>query len=75
MDHHELDDLVDEAAACRIIGGQESPIHRSTLWRGINAGRYPKPIKAGVSTNRWIRGELLEALRKRVAERDHEAVA
>ena len=46
-------DLVNEAAACRIIGGGRFPIHRSTLWRGIAAGRYPKPIKVSAGSNRW----------------------
>ena len=53
-----LDELVDEARACAIIGGQESPIHRSTLWRGIRDGRYPKPIKVSKRASRWIMGEL-----------------
>ncbi len=41
-------DLVDEKMACRIIGGDQSPIHRSTLYRGIRAGRFPAPIKIGL---------------------------
>ncbi len=47
------DDLVDEATMCRLIGGERSPIHRSTLWRGIANGRYPAPLKIGPSINRW----------------------
>lgn len=62
-------DLVDEAAACQIIGGRSSPIHRSTLWRGINAGRYPRPLKVGPSANRWRVGELLSVLEKAAAAR------
>jgi predicted DNA-binding transcriptional regulator AlpA len=68
-----LSNLADEAAACRIIGGENTPIHRSTLWRGINAGRYPKPLKIGPGTNRWRVSELLAVLEKAAAERDAEA--
>ncbi|RWG82872.1 MAG: AlpA family phage regulatory protein [Mesorhizobium sp.] len=68
-----IDDLVDEAAACRIIGGENTPIHRSTLWRGINAGRYPKPLKVGPNTNRWRSRELYADLRKAAAVRDESA--
>ncbi|MER8553621.1 hypothetical protein [Mesorhizobium sp. M0019] len=67
------DDLVDEAIACRLIGGSNTPIHRSTLWRGINAGRYPRPLKISASTNRWRVGELRKALEQFAAERDKAA--
>ena len=63
-------DLADEAAACRIIGGENTPIHRSTLWRGINAGRYPKPLKVGPASNRWRVSELLDVLETAAAERE-----
>ena len=62
-------DLVDEAIACRMIGGSCTPIHRSTLWRGINVGRYPKPIKISASANRWRVGELRRAIDAFFAER------
>jgi len=55
-------DLINEAAVCRLIGGTETPIHKATLWRGINAGRYPKPIKVGPSINRWRASEVLAML-------------
>lgn len=64
------DDLVDEATACRLIGGSNTPIHRSTLWRGVNAGRYPKPLKISPGTNRWRVGELRKALEQFAAERE-----
>ncbi|MFC5387570.1 helix-turn-helix transcriptional regulator [Aquamicrobium segne] len=66
-------DLADEATACRIIGGENTPIHRSTLWRGINAGRYPKPLKIGPATNRWRVNELMAVLEKAAADRDGRA--
>lgn len=67
---HHPSDLADEATACRIIGGENTPIHRSTLWRGISAGRYPKPLKVGPGTNRWRISELASVLEKAAAKRD-----
>lgn len=57
------DDLVPSDVACRLIGGRLSPIDPSTLYRGVQAGRYPKPLKVGPSTNRWSVGELRACLR------------
>lgn len=54
--------LVDEAGACRRIGGENTPIHRSTLWRGIRAGRYPQPLKRGTRINRWSVDDIDAAL-------------
>lgn len=73
MHQNAFPDLVDEATACQIIGGENTPIHRSTLWRGINAGRYPKPLKIGPGTNRWRVSELVAVLERAAAERDQEA--
>ncbi|WP_376704188.1 hypothetical protein RQ479_04060 [Mesorhizobium sp. ISC25] len=67
------DDLVDEATACRLIGGSNTPIHRSTLWRGIHAGRYPKPLKIGPSSNRWRVGELKAIIDQAAADRGERA--
>jgi predicted DNA-binding transcriptional regulator AlpA len=66
-------DLVDEDRACRIIGGENTPIHKSTLRRGINAGRYPAPIKVGPGTNRWRAGELIAAVERAASEREVQA--
>lgn len=73
MDIQKIPDLVDEPTACAILGGADSPIHRSTLWRGCKNGRYPKPIKVGPGTNRWRRSELLAVIEKAAAERDEVA--
>ncbi|MBU6442915.1 MAG: hypothetical protein KGR48_03305 [Alphaproteobacteria bacterium] len=29
--------------ACKIIGGEERPIHRATYYRGVKAGIFPAP--------------------------------
>lgn len=64
-----LPDLVDERRACAILGGDETPIHRATLWRGIKAGRYPAPIKVGAAMNRWLTPELLGVRESAAAKR------
>lgn len=68
-----LSDLVDETTACKVIGGENTPIHRSTLWRGINLGRFPKPLKIGPGTNRWRVSELVAVLERAAAKRDQVA--
>ncbi len=65
--------LTDEAGARRLIGGEDTPIHRSTLWRGIRQKRYPAPIKVGPGTNRWLVDELLALHNRAVAARETEA--
>lgn len=61
--------LVKEARACEIIGGDLTPIHRSTLWRGIKAGIYSKPIKVGAGTNRWDEDELRADIERAASDR------
>ncbi|MGE0283326.1 MAG: helix-turn-helix transcriptional regulator [Parvibaculaceae bacterium] len=62
-------DLVDETTACRILGGEQTPIHRSTLYRGVNEGRFPAPLKIGRGTNRWRAGELSAVIEKAASDR------
>ena len=66
------DELLDVYEACRFIGGSR-PINPATLWRGIKAGRYARPIKIGVQSVRWRRSELQADIDRMVAERDGEA--
>jgi predicted DNA-binding transcriptional regulator AlpA len=63
-------DLLDTKAVCRFFGGTERPINRSTLHRGIAAGRFPKPVKIGKATPRWLLPELVAARNKLIAARD-----
>jgi predicted DNA-binding transcriptional regulator AlpA len=53
--------LLDRAAACRFFGGNR-PINAATLYRGIRKGRYPKPVKIGPGSSRWLRSECERAL-------------
>ena len=38
------DELITVGHACRLLGGAERPLNRSTLYRNINAGRYQATI-------------------------------
>ena len=62
--------LMDVVETCRFFGGSNSPLNPATLYRGIKAGKYPKPIKQGAGTSRWVRSECEQKLRDLIAERD-----
>ena len=63
-----MTELLDKAEVCRLFGGSR-PINASTLYRNIKLGRYPKPIKVGPNSSRWLLSECREALRLMVEER------
>jgi predicted DNA-binding transcriptional regulator AlpA len=65
------EELMTQTATCAFFGG-DRPIHYSALYRGIAAGRYPKPIRVGPNTSRWLRSECRAALNGLVAERNGE---
>jgi predicted DNA-binding transcriptional regulator AlpA len=62
-------DLMDVNATCAFFGGSK-PIDPATLYRGIATEMYPRPVKLGRKTSRWLRSECEEALRKLIAARD-----
>jgi predicted DNA-binding transcriptional regulator AlpA len=51
------------------------PINAATLWRGVKAGIFPRPVKVSPNSNRWRKAELAEALERRAALRDRPANA
>jgi predicted DNA-binding transcriptional regulator AlpA len=55
--------LLDRGEVCRLFGGSR-PINPSTLYRGIRQGRYPKPVRVGPNSSRWLRAECEAVLRK-----------
>jgi hypothetical protein len=59
---HKNDDLITINAACRLAGGDDSPIHPSTLWRWVRAGRISPPLKPGPGTVRFRRSVLVADL-------------
>ena len=64
------DDLVQFRDRLReLIGGNETPIDKSTLYKGIRVGRFPAPIKLGTQTSRWLRSEILACLEKAASSR------
>jgi predicted DNA-binding transcriptional regulator AlpA len=54
-------DLLDRNAVCAFFGGTR-PINPATLYRGVRKGRYPKPVKVGPGSSRWLRSECEAAL-------------
>jgi predicted DNA-binding transcriptional regulator AlpA len=56
--HH----LLDRKEVCQFFGGTK-PIDASTLYRGIRDGRYPRAVKVGPGSSRWLRSECKNALR------------
>jgi predicted DNA-binding transcriptional regulator AlpA len=63
------DEMMTLNATCAFFGG-DKPIHYSTLYRGIAAGRYPKPVHIGPNSARWIKSECLKAVLAMIKERD-----
>jgi predicted DNA-binding transcriptional regulator AlpA len=61
-------EMFDRAEVCRFFGGTR-PLNASTLYRGIKQGRYPKPIKVGPGSSRWLRSECEAALQVMVEVR------
>jgi predicted DNA-binding transcriptional regulator AlpA len=61
-------DLLAKAEVLRLLGGSK-PINASTLYRGIRQGRYPRPIRVGPNSSRWLVSEVEAVLRKLVEER------
>jgi predicted DNA-binding transcriptional regulator AlpA len=61
-------DLLDKGAVCRMFGGSK-PINSATLYRGIRQGRYPRPIKVGPGSSRWLLSECRDALQSMVEDR------
>jgi predicted DNA-binding transcriptional regulator AlpA len=68
-EEHMTVELWDCRTVCRFYGGSK-PIHLSSLYRGINAGRFPKPIKVGLGAVRWDAAEVRASIEAMRAERD-----
>jgi hypothetical protein len=66
----EDDEMVSMAGAIAILSGRQRPMHHTTLYRGIKAGRFPAPIRIGPGSVRWLRSELVAVRDRMIAERD-----
>jgi predicted DNA-binding transcriptional regulator AlpA len=64
------DDLVSLPIACEILGGRDTPLNPSTLYRGIKTGRFPAPLKIGPATSRWKRSELIAVVEAAASARE-----
>jgi predicted DNA-binding transcriptional regulator AlpA len=53
--------LLDRPAVSAFFGGTK-PLHPSTVYRHIKAGRIPAPIKISVGCSRWSLAECEAAL-------------
>lgn len=42
-------------------------LSRSTIYDGVNAGTFPKPINLGVQSVGWIEAEIEQWIRERIA--------
>ena len=45
------------------------PIGRSTWWRGVKSGRFPKPIKFGPNTSMWDVEDIRDLINALIRER------
>jgi predicted DNA-binding transcriptional regulator AlpA len=72
---HSKIELMDKDETCRFFDGQIRPINHATLYRGIASGRYPRPIKVGANSSRWIKSECMAALQNIIAERAEKSAA
>jgi predicted DNA-binding transcriptional regulator AlpA len=63
-----LFDLLDRREVCRFFGGSK-PIDAATLYRGIRKGHFPKPVKVGPGSSRWLRSECEVALQAMLERR------
>jgi predicted DNA-binding transcriptional regulator AlpA len=73
MSEHPPDniELWDRPTVLRFFGGTR-PLHVSTLYRGMHAGRYPRPIHIGGRGGpvRWLASECRAALQRMLSARD-----
>lgn len=45
-------------------------LHRTTIWRKVNAGLFPAPIKITNRARGWLESEVSDWQRARIADRD-----
>ncbi len=69
------DVMMSLSETCVFFGGPDRPIHYSTLYRGIAAGRYPEGVRVGPNSVRWLRSECREARQKLIEARKQPEIA
>jgi len=53
--------------ACDFLGG-DRPLSRTTFWRGIRDGHFPKAVQIG-NSKRWLKSELAAVIERAAAAR------
>lgn len=51
-----LDDLIRDSEACKIIG-----CSKSSFWRRVADGTFPRPVKIG-GLSRWLKADIVNAI-------------
>jgi predicted DNA-binding transcriptional regulator AlpA len=51
-----LDDLIRDSEACKIIG-----CSKSSFWRRVADGTFPRPVKIG-GLSRWLKSDIVNAI-------------
>ena len=54
------DELITIREACRLLGGNEKPIHFSTYYRGVARGLYPPLVHPSPGISRVSKRALIE---------------
>jgi predicted DNA-binding transcriptional regulator AlpA len=62
--------LWDVDKVCAFFGGEDNPIKIPTLYNGMHAGRYPRPVNVGGNIARWLADECEATLAQMIANRD-----
>lgn len=63
----DLDDLIRDTEAARIIG-----CSKSSFWRRVADGTFPQPVKIG-GLSRWLKTDIIDAI-ELAAKRRNESV-
>jgi predicted DNA-binding transcriptional regulator AlpA len=66
-------ELIPIDQVCKLAGGEDQPLNPATIYRGIKAGIWPKPVRIGPNTVRWIKAEVISTIKARIADRDGKA--
>jgi hypothetical protein len=56
-------ELTDIRGACRIIGGNDTPVSPATYYRGVKAGLYPPPFHPSPNISRVDARKMRAAVR------------
>lgn len=59
-------ELITVKEAMKMVG----ILNTSTMYRAIKAGKFPKPVKLGKQSTRFVKSECEDYVRKLIEERD-----